>query len=200
MIGATVKTRMFTFDRKVIKTNWKKINESPVKKAGLLVRRIARSSIRRGNHRGLNKDIKQGRDAWGRFQSKQGVNPFERKIRERKHSKPGKPPRSWQRGSTPPFKMIYSVPDAMGTSTVVGMVGFGSSNPVPGLHEHGGTATRRVYTKVRQHRTKRGRFGKNRYKPMRKVVSYPKRPFMQPALDKAKTKLPPLWDGSLGKT
>jgi len=40
------KAKQFTFDRKVIKTNWKKINETPMKRAGMKVRLIARRSIR----------------------------------------------------------------------------------------------------------------------------------------------------------
>lgn len=35
-----------TFDRNVVKTRWRKINETPIKRAGLLVRAIARRSIR----------------------------------------------------------------------------------------------------------------------------------------------------------
>lgn len=43
-----VRTRGFaTFDRNVIKTRWRRINETPAKRAGLLVRRIARNSIRK---------------------------------------------------------------------------------------------------------------------------------------------------------
>lgn len=42
-----VRTRgLHVFDRDVIKKRWSKINESPIKKAGLLVRKIARGSIR----------------------------------------------------------------------------------------------------------------------------------------------------------
>lgn len=158
------------FDRGIIRSNWSKIAKDPIGKSGNLVRRIARGSIRRGG-------------------------------KKKKPSSPGSPPRSHKKGKTPPFKMIYSVPEAMGTRTVVGMVGFGkapgSTEPIPGLAEHGGTARRRVFVKAGQHRTKKGRFGRNRYKPEVRNVRYPARPFMQPALKKSLPKLPRFWEGSL---
>lgn len=180
-IGIKPKFKLEYFDRSIIKKNWRKINESPIKKAGLQVRKIARGSIRRGNLKGKGKG-----------------NPFERAKSERKPSKAGKPPKSWGRGKSPPFKMIYSVPNRLGTSAVVGMIGFGGSNPVPGLMEHGGTGRRRVFvTTNKQRRTKKGRFGKKLRKPMIKTVRYPERPFMFPALMKAKDRMPQLWKGSL---
>lgn len=186
-IGIKPKFKLEYFDRSIIKKNWRKINESPIKKAGLQVRKIARGSIRRGNLKGKGKG-----------------NPFERAKSERKPSKAGKPPKSWGRGKSPPFKMIYSVPNRLGTSAVVGMIGFGGSNPVPGLMEHGGTARRRVFqeTKVFKHKHTRkssGKYAKHsiRRKPMIKTVRYPERPFMFPALMKAKDRMPQLWKGSL---
>lgn len=186
MISGNVKFRLQYFDRSVIKTNWKKINEGPLKKAGLKVRRIARQSIRRG---GKNK----------------------------KPSRPGSPPRSQKTGSNPPFKLIFSLPNQFGTSVIVGMVGFTKrGEPVPGLHEHGGTVTRRVF--LRQSPDKKGhrrsgRVSEARLKRIRenyarrgqthqrdtieKRVQYPERSFMQPALEKAKSKLPELWKGSV---
>lgn len=160
------------FDRKIIKRNWSKINEKPLKRSGLLIRRIARGSIRRGGKR-------------------------------KKASRPGTPPRSHKQGKTPPFKMIFSVPERFETRVVVGMVGFTSGgrsrDKAPALAEHGGTAQRRVFVKAGRHRTKRGRLGRTRYKPKVKTVRYPARPFMVPALDKAKPRLPRLWEGSLLK-
>lgn len=165
------------FDRKIIKRNWKVINESPLKKAGLVVRKVARQSIRRG------KTIKT-------------VLP----KNKRKPSPAGRPPKSWKSGKTPPFKMIYSVPEKLGTSVVVGMIGFGkasgSTMPVPGLMEHGGTARRRVFVKAGQRRTKKGRFGRIFRKPVVRSVRYPERAFMNPALKKVRTKLPHYWKGA----
>lgn len=160
-------TTMVFFDRSVIKTNWKKINQTPLTKAGLLVRRIARGSIRRG---------------------KKGGKP----------GRPGQPPKSRQAGSTPPFKMIYSVPSWFNTSVIVGMIGFGGSNPVPGLQEHGGTAMRWVSDKLDGGRDKRGRFTKHKRTRSRRNINYPERPFMVPALGKAVPRLPLLWSSSVG--
>lgn len=167
------------FDRSIIKRNWNKINQSPLTKSGLLVRRIARGSIRRGGKK---------------------KNP----------SKPGTPPRSHKQGKTPPFKMIYSVPNTIGTSVIIGMVGFGiapgATMPVPGLQEHGGTARRRLFLKqtdfVHQNTKKTsGKYAKKRtrYKAVKKVVRYPARPFMQPALQRARPSLPKMWEGSLSR-
>lgn len=159
---------MAFFDRSIIKTNWKAINEQPLKKAGLMVRKVARQSIRRAKKGG-------------------------------KSGPAGSPPRSRLGGSTPPFKMIYSVPEGF-TRVVVGMVGFTTKgNPVPGLQEHGGTASRWVFEKQKRGRNKKGRYTKGRNKRVKKTVRYPKRPFMEPALDKTKNKLPGLWSGSLGE-
>ena len=178
MIATTIKPMVF-FNRNIIKTNWKRINESPLKRAGLLVRRIARGSIRRGSA------------------PKKG-SPFAKARAQRRPSKRGRPPKSWRRGGTPPFKMIYSLANRLGTSAIVGMVGFGKGGPpVPGLQEHGGTAVRRVLKRVGQRRTKKGRIARNIMGLVRTSVRYPKRPFMQPALEKARSKLPPLWRRSL---
>lgn len=161
---------MAFFDRSIIKTNWKAINENPLKKAGLLVRKVARQSIRRAKKGG-------------------------------KSGPAGSPPRSRLAGSTPPFKMIYSVPEGF-TRVVVGMVGFASKGtPVPGLQEHGGTASRWVFEKKQDKgdRNRKGHFKKARNKRVKKSVRYPKRPFMEPALEKTQDKLPGLWSGSLGE-
>lgn len=47
MINLRFKGRLVFFDRSIIRTNWKKINDRPLRRAGALVRRIARGSIRR---------------------------------------------------------------------------------------------------------------------------------------------------------
>ena len=154
--------KMVFFDRRIIsRTNWKKMNQGPLHKAGMLVRRIARGSIRRG-----------------RINRKGGRTP----------SKIGMAPKSWGRGKTPPFKMIFTLPSRLGTNQIVGMVGFtkGMSTPVPGRHEHGLPGSSRVF----KNKASKG-------KRVRKIVRYPKRPFMTPALIRAKSLLPQLWRGSL---
>jgi hypothetical protein len=176
------KFKLQYFDRSVIKSNWKQINSSPLSRSGSLVKKISRQSIRRGG-------------------------------KKKKPSKAGTPPRSHKPGSVPPFKQIYSLPVDPVSSVTVGMVGYGGKDPVPGLHEHGETATRIVIKKRKRKRPKGTRVSPQRLKRIRekyalmvaaqaaegqkKTVRYPQRPFMAPALDKAKSRLPDLWENSL---
>jgi hypothetical protein len=143
------------FDRSVIRSNWSDIAFGPVMHLALLVRKIARGSIKR------------------------------RKKKYGKPSPPGTPPYSRKPGLTPPMKMIYAVPYKLGTAAIVGMVYFpgkGSTDvPVPGLHEHGGITKRRALVVVGK--TKKG---KDKTKRKWVMAKYPPRPFMAPALLKAK--------------
>lgn len=178
MIGVKFKPKIFYFGREVIRSNWNTMNKGPLTKSGNIVRRIARQSIRRRK----------------RFISRGG-----RLIPNA--SPPGTPPFSHVAGRTPPFKMIYSLPIHLGTGVIVGMVGFNPSDPVPGLHEHGLPATRRIARYKRRRFDKQGRRIIYRRPPKLDVIRahYPKRPFMGPALDKAKSQLPTLWLNSLHK-
>lgn len=179
------KLKFVTFDRSVIKRNWKAINYNPLQRAGNLVRIIARRSIKR------------------------------RVGRSTPPSRPGTPPFSRQFGTAPPFKQIYSVPNSDGSSTVVGMVGYGSSVvPVPGLHELGLTTRSkklvRRYTPLRRgHRiTNPGALSskaKQRIALWRTAnflqksvtTKYPLRPFMRPALAQAIPNLSAMWSTSI---
>lgn len=177
-IQTKVSFKIQYFDRSILRHKWGAYNKNPLEKAGNLVRKIARGSIRRIGHR-------KG-------------SPFLHK--QDTYSKPGRPPYSRQPGSVPPFKMIYSVPNRLGTSVIVGMVGFSArSNPVPGLMEHGGLATRSVFQKMPGQQRRRGR--QNRAFPqlvlVKKTIHYAPRPFMFPALMKARTRLPQLWKDSV---
>lgn len=176
MFAPKVNWKLVFFDRSVIRSNWKQMNRGPLSRAGLLVRRIARSSIRRGPKR-----LKGGKPP--------------------KPSQPGSPPKSRVEGKTPPFKMIFSVPNRLGTSVVVGMVGFGGkAEPVPGLHEHGGVTTAEVLEKIAEtRRDSRGKFLRQRRRRVTKTVRYAPRPFMFPALLKGRSKMPQLWKNSLSR-
>lgn len=178
-----VKT-LHMFDRNIFRKNWKKINDTPLKKAGLYVRKIAIQSIRRD-------------------QSK-----------SKRPSKPGRPPKT--RASGDPIRRIFSVPS--GGGVIVGAVKLSSrsSEAVPGLHEHGGS--RSAYELLEPERNRpttagqRAAFRKlvlagdsrvtaylrqNKRKPRKIRVSYPPRPFMAPALEKALPKLPEMWQGAI---
>lgn len=176
MIDLKLNTKFMFFDRKIILSKdagirrdfWRQFNDSPIKKAGVIVMKNARQSIRRG---------------------KPGGKP----------SKPGSPPRSRQQGSVPPFKQIFSVPDRFQASATIGMIGYGSDAvPTPAVHEHGLAAQRFVFEKKRTVKV-RGRKARDQFigRRVRRMVKYPPRPFMQPALEKAKAKLPELWRGSI---
>lgn len=54
MLSLSGSAKIVFFDRNIIRRNWKNINETPLKKAGLLVRKIARGSIRRVSPSNLN--------------------------------------------------------------------------------------------------------------------------------------------------
>jgi len=150
--------KLVTFDRSVIRSNWSRMNKRPLGRAGGLVRRIARGSIKR-------------------------------RKKKTTHSTSPAPPYSHQEGKTPPFKMIFNLPHQLGTSEIVGMVGFGGNQAVPGLHEHGGYQQQHVYRAVA---------GKVVKKKSR-IVRYPKRPFMAPALRRAREKYPQYWRGALSR-
>ncbi len=155
------------FDRGVIKIRWRKMAESPAKKAGLLVRRIAIRSIRRDRTKGGNRP-----------------------------SRPGKPPRTRSPGD--PLRRIYSVPQNLGTSVIVGPIGFGAARPVTSLHEKGGYRTgvfmRRSGVTTRN---ASGRFQKQKFVRRHATIRYAARPFMKPALQKVIPKLPFMYAGSL---
>jgi hypothetical protein len=165
------------FDRNVIHTNWNRINRSPLQYAGVLVMREARQSIRRRKNRELA-------------------------------SIPGTPPYSHVEGRIPPFKQIYSVPNWANSQVTVGMIGYGGTPAVPGLHEHGGTAIRSVRTRTylagrgsAHPRRRNGTFRRQYYRDTyaMRMVTYPRRPFMLPALMRIRHRLPMLWLNSLGR-
>jgi hypothetical protein len=172
--GITIQPRLHFvyFDRSVIKTNWNAINRTPLQRAANLIRIIARRSIKRRKNPNL-------------------------------HSAPGQPPYSHDLTSTvPAFKQIYNLPFNFGSSQIIGMVWHDSVPPTPGLHELGGRAPRWVRNKNRflsqQPRTSTGQFArKDQPRLIRKSVRYPQRPFMVPAMNKAKDIIPKFWRNSL---
>ena len=119
------------------------------------------------------------------------------------------------------------MPFRRGRGVIVGALklsGTSRGEPVPGLHEHGGDKVveqfapkaKRVLAKRPTTEKQRAAFRKlaiasdprvddyvrqnrGRFKTLkvRKSVSFPERPFMAPALQKALPKLPAMWSGSV---
>lgn len=172
MISPSFQAKIVFFDRSIARTNWRAINETPLKRAGLLVRSIARRKI-------------------GRLTKRKTTRP----------RAPGQPPRARMAmdsaGRHTPFKRIFSLPQNLGTSVIIGMEGW-SSEAIPGLHEHGGRAYRRVFKPAGRRQLKKGGLGGVVLKPVKQYIRIPKRPFMWPSLIEARTKLPSLWLNSLG--
>lgn len=103
-----------------------------------------------------------------------------RKVGKRgKPSAPGTPPKV-RRGQLKRF--LFFVWDTFSRSVVVGPQSFfpGKIEQIPGVHEHGGTLTRRSRKKKRSY-----------------VARYPARPFMLPAHQKEISRLPGLWRDSI---
>jgi len=124
------------------------------------------------------------------------------RLIKRKTTKPRPSPNAPRmRNPGKQMKMIFSVPNDM-ASVIVGMVGFGGPNPVPGLHEHGGTKRTIIWKNKPQSRNKdkkTGRFKKGVKEPIKSTVKIPKRQFMAPAFKRARAKIPPIWSNSLHK-
>lgn len=182
--GVRFKPKYFVFDRGIIKRNWRQINEGPLKKAGLLIRKIARNSIRRRRYGSA---------------SPAGTPPYS-------HA-PGKSPPFKQIYSVPNYMGAEVVIGMVGYGSR-GQV----SPPVPGIQEHGLRARRWLDTQFGK-RKKRNRNqpkltaaqGKAIRRKMiqkgiivRRSVKYKPRPFMDPALRKAQPRLPAMWRGSVG--
>lgn len=102
-------------------------------------------------------------------------------MRPRKRvSKPGQPP-SVHEGSLK--RMLYFGWDTQTRSAVIGPVGFNSSD-VPATLEYGGTVT-----------LQRRRWGKQ----INKTVTVAPRPYMGPAFDKERQKIPANFRDRMGK-
>jgi len=188
-----------TFDKSVLKTNWKRINPGPLKRAGLLTRKIMRRSIRR-----VKSDDQRVRDfSAGKTKT----------LRRGKPSKIGTPPRSRDAKRGHPFKLIYSLPYGP-RAVVVGHVGWGGVSVTPmEAHEFGKTVSVRykVYPKKKRRKMSAAqrREARKKYitgelkskeregKVVTKSVKMPKRPFAKPALKEAQPYFAAMWKNAV---
>jgi len=159
MIQPIIRT-VTTFDRSIFKRRWGKVNFTAGERAGLYIRKIAVNSIK---------------DATRAKKLKTQQQP----------SKPGKPPKSRAPGH--PYKRIFSVPEQLGASVIIGAVGFGAVPTAPEIHEFG----------LSVRRTLRSRFEGDKRRFITRTIKYPLRATMGPALEKGKSKLPGIWQASL---
>lgn len=166
MIGpkVTVKKNFVLFDRSIIRRNWSGMVSTPITRAGNFIRVVMRRKIRRVRRE------------------------------SEKPAAPPHPPKSRQPGKTPPFKQIFSVPNKAGSSAIIGMVGYGDANPVPGMHEHGGSTVIRMIDPSAPRRDSRGRWAKLRW--IRRRVAIPRRPFALPSLEEVAPRVPTMFRGS----
>ena len=185
-------------DVNFIKRNWAGLNETPIKKAGLLIRKIMRGSIRRKPE----------------VSAKTG--------RRLKPSKPGRPPlaRTGLGTKTPPFKNILSAPDYEPGKGVIGHVRLPIKKQDPNItpmraHEFGETVTIKSVKKLtrgkraktpKQRRAARKKYlqGKIQHKGkttlITRQVDMPKRPFAKPALERAKSRIGQFWRGIIKRS
>ncbi len=133
--------------------------------------------------------------------------------RRKKASPPGQPPSTHQGQLRDLLLFAYDQPNK---ATVVGPAKFSavrknsaSTTPVPGLHEHGGMVTvfKKVFNKGRKatdrqkesflRKLKDGSLipAKKRFTLVKVQAKYPVRPYMGPALETSKAKLPELFKG-----
>lgn len=167
----TVKFKTFQqFDRNVFKKNWAQINEGPLKKAGLLVRRIAINSI--------------GRTAKKAKPRPPGMPPRNRSA--------GREIKKIFSVVNPRKATVIIGPVGFGRISVPALHEHGEGAVVTVRKKSQRDEAGRL------RRNRKGRFKRSRYgKPVRQFVKYPKRPVMVPAREKAQPMLPQLWRGSV---
>lgn len=158
-----------TFNRKVIKQNWKRMHKRPMTRAGLLVRQIARRSIK----------VRKGNKP-----SPKGVPP-----RSRAASKPYKLIFSVTNNFA---TRVIVGPVRFGKQS-------GVTTPELHEFGKSATRTIITRKGVKQGRTTKGRFKKIQTVMVRARVKYPKRATMRPALKVARPKLPALWKNSFSR-
>jgi len=202
MFALRTKT-LVMFDRSIFHKNWKKINETPAKRAGLYVMKAAQRSIRKD------------------------------RSKSKRPSKPGRPPKTRAAGEPMRriYSVPYGRKGGVIVGAVK-LRGKSRGAPVPGLHEHGLDAVIDVLDR-RPGRDDKGRYTsriakrptteaqRRAFRAMalasdrrvaeynarrrmkieamkeRKRVNFPKRPFMGPALERSLPRLPKMWAGSI---
>lgn len=171
-------TRDWFFDEPKVQAALGKARTKALKKAGAFVRRAARSSMRR----------------------------------RAKASAPGAPPSAHAGKGLQSLKTILFALEPSRSTVVVGPVGFNQKNSgisVPRLHEYGGALQIQEFRYVAgvsegpwrriNARTKPKPQPGKKIELRTRTANYPKRPFMQPALDREAPKFPDIFKNALAK-
>ena len=171
-------TRDWFFDRPKVQAALVKARTKALKKAGAYVRRAARSSMRR----------------------------------RAKASAPGTPPSAHAGKGLHSLKTILFAYEPNRSTVVIGPVGFNQKNSgisVPRLHEYGGTLQIQEFRYITGDDPGPWRRVNKRAKPKpqpgkkielrTRTANYPKRPFMQPALQKESPKFADIFKDALAK-
>lgn len=171
MIGPRVKIGMVMFDRDVIRRNWSNVVRTPITRAGLLLRKIMRNSIRR-----VGPNAKPAAAGQPPKSRQNGSDPPFKMI----------------------FSVPNSS-GTEATIGMIGFGKSGGEMPAPGIQEHGATVVRRVPVKEEMKRDRRGKFLKQKIRRVKKRVKIPPHPFAAPALAKAQPMMPALFRGAFDR-
>jgi hypothetical protein len=191
MFALRTKT-LVMFDRSIFHKNWKKINETPAKRAGMYVRKTAIRSIRKD------------------------------RSKSKRPSKPGRPPKTRAAGEPMRriYSVPYGRRGGVIVGAVK-LSSKSRGEPVPSKLEYGGTVRVLELKKIKRYSTRpttakqRAAFRLLAQMSDPRVVAYFRqnrdetyeetdrriaaRPFMGPALERSLPKLPKMWEGTINK-
>lgn len=167
------------FDRKKVEDMLERNRRRVLGSAGAMVRKIARSSIKKAAWRPTGKKTR-GRKPSGT------IYVHEYLAKRTAISNPGDPPRYHSSSKEIGVRKILFAYDPARDTVIVGPVGTRGSN-LEAL-EYGGTITTRI---PRWAKSARRRFGKTHTK---RIAA---RPFMRPALETFATEYPDMWRDAL---
>lgn len=176
MIGMRIgQGKKFFFDRAVVKNAVDAATRRNLSKLGVFIRTTSQRSMRKARQKKLSEMTPEERRRY-RIRQEIGRRNGFKAAKPLAHSKPGEPPRWITKLLRRHIKFIF---DLRTRSMVVGpelLSGKQTHPTVPELLEYGGTVTR-----------KSGR------------MRYEARPYMQPAYEKEKGKIPGLFRNSVRK-
>lgn len=172
-----------TFDRRIIRKRWRRSNKDPIKRAGLLVRKIMRQSIRRDQSK-AQRPSKAGRPP----KSRAAGHPLKLifSVTDRFNTRAIVGPVGFS-------NRRKTVPQLMEEGGIVTRRVFKGKRTA-------NTFGRKISSKQRKAAAKKFRkkeLAQQQRDKLTKQIVYPARPFAVPALEKGKSRLPALWKNSI---